>query len=320
MRRRANHAHILPFDMLICYRTLLIAALLLVLVMAETPWLSAEETAGGDASGVVDRVLLDERELDESSGLAISLRRAGHFWTHNDSGGEARLYAFDRSGRKTGQIDLPIARPTDWEDLSCFDDQGISRLLVADCGDNRAVRESITLYLMDEPDPAETRSLQEVQTISVSYPDGPRDCEAVAVDPQRRLILLVSKTAFRPAGIYVVPLPDRETGSTQTKVTATRICTIALPLVTAMDLHQPSGDIWCVSYFHAFQFVCSDRDGSLAQQLTQVPKSLALPRWKQIEAVAVDNDHDLWVTSEGTPAPLGRLPQSHRVSQRPSRP
>jgi hypothetical protein len=310
----------LPVLMTICYRSIAIAALLHLLVMAETPGLSAEESAAGDPSGVVDVVLLDESDLDESSGLALSRRRPNHFWSHNDSGAKARLYAFDSRGRKTGQVKLKSAKPVDWEDIACFADQGVSRLLVADCGDNQSERESITLYLFDEPDPTKSTSIEKTQKISVLYPDGPRDCEAVAVDQQRRLIVLVSKSKWPAAGIYVVPLPERVTRSTRTTVTAHRIGTLPLPMITAMDIHQPSGDVWLVSYFHAFRYACSARNGLLARQLTRITEIRELPRWKQIESVAVDAANDIWVTSEGAPAPLGRLPHNNHVSRRPRRP
>lgn len=305
--------------MMIRCQSAAIAALILLLVMAQTPRLSAEESADSDPSGVVDVVSLDDSELNESSGLAVSRRRPTHFWTHNDSGGKARLYAFDARGRKAGQIELTSAESVDWEDLACFSDRGVSRLLVADCGDNSCNRDSIRLYLFDEPDPGHRTSINQTQTIAVTYPDGPRDCEAVAVDQQRRLILLVSKSLLPMAGVYVIPLPDRVAGDTSSTVTAKRIGTLGLPMVTAMDLHQPSGDIWIVSYFHAFRFACDARGGSLAQQLSRLGQSHELPRWKQIESVAVDAANDIWVTSEGSPAPLGRLPQNDRVSQRPRR-
>ena len=80
-------------------------------------------------------------------------------------------------------------------------------------------------------------------------------------------------------------------------------------MVTAMDIDPDNGDIWVVSYFQAFQFRCADRDMPIARQIKQLPQPHDLPRWKQIESVAIDPEHDVWVTSEGSPTPLGRLPQ-----------
>ena len=69
-----------------------------------------------------------------------------------------------------------------------------------------------------------------------------------------------------------------------------------------------TGDIWLVSYFHAFYFRCAERHADIAQQLAAVPSSQEMPRWKFIEAVAVDTANNVWITSEGSPTPMGRLP------------
>jgi hypothetical protein len=54
--------------------------------------------------------------------------------------------------------------------------------------------------------------------------------------------------------------------------------------------------------------------------MTLVPEPQELPRWKQIESVAVDDVNDIWVTSEGSPTPLGRLPQNKLPQRRRPRP
>jgi hypothetical protein len=79
-------------------------------------------------------------------------------------------------------------------------------------------------------------------------------------------------------------------------------------MITAMDVHQESGDIWVVSYFQAFRFASASRDIPIDEQLGALPEPYELPRWKQIEAVAIDAAKNVWLTSEGSPAPLGRLP------------
>ena len=285
-----------------------LVALIGFLVMAEMGCLSAQDTATADPSGVRNVVTLDESRLNESSGLAVSRRVENHFWTHNDSGSKARLYAFDSTGRKTGMIRLQSVPAIDWEDMASFTDQSVARLLIADCGDNNALRSSVALHLFDEPNPIAPKDPKRIQTITVAYPDGPRDCEAVAVDEHRRQILLVSKHLLPTAGSYEVPLPVRESKSTSEAVTAKRIGTLPLPMVTAMDVQQESGDIWIVSYFQAFCFANTNRDSLLSKQLGRLPQPFELPRWKQIEAVAVDAARNTWLTSEGSPAQLGRLP------------
>ena len=284
-----------------------------ILVM-ETGCISADESAvdvaaTSNPSGVVDVVQLRREKLTESSGLAFSSVRRNHVWTHNDSGSKARLYAFDTNGKCTAERKLKSVEANDWEDLCGYVDDGVPRLLVADCGDNARTRDTIKLYLMNEPDPQESDTIRDVEEIEVRYPDGARDCEAVAVDVSRRLIVLITKSFLPSCGVYVLPLPPLKQTLDERTVTARRIGSLPLPMVTAMDIDPVSGDIWVVSYFQAFQFKAGGGDRDLAWQLKQLPIAHELPRWRQIEAVAIDANQDVWVTSEGSPAPLGRLPQ-----------
>ncbi len=263
-----------------------------------------------DPSGVTDVVSLDESELTESSGLAVSDRGDLTFWSHNDSGGEAKLYAFDREGHQSGQVKFKSARMDDWEDMAGYLDQGVPRLLVADSGDNDSKRSHVRLYLFDEPDPTKQTTLgdKDVQTIRVTYPDGPRDCEAVAVDVAREMIILVTKTKLPLCGVYTIPLPRRDVDAGDDySATATRITSLPIPMVTAMDIDPGNGDLWVVSYFQTFCFRCPERNMLLQRQLSAFPDPYELPRWRQIEAVAIDRSHNVWVTSEGRQPPLGRL-------------
>ncbi len=291
-----------------CYRFILAATMLILGLMAQSGVGSAEESQNSDPSGVLDVVSLSDLEVTESSGLAVSWRRDGHFWTHNDSGGKPRLYAFDSGGQKSGHLDLDSVPSGDWEDMASFVDEGTPRLLVADCGDNLATRRSVKLYLLDEPDPIESGTCDRIQTLTIVYPDGPRDCEAVAVDCDRRQIVMIAKSVLPVCGVYVVALPSRVAGRTKKRVTATRVGTITMPMVTAMDIDPKTGDLWLTNYFQAFRFPRAQRDAPIGQQISVVPTTRELPRWRQIESIAIDRVGDLWITSEGTPAPLGRLP------------
>lgn len=301
---------------------------LLVGLMATTDNASAAEPPAPPADGhtlsvpetpdaaVTDVVVLDEPRLTESSGLAFSGVRAGHVWTHNDSGGRPRLFAFDAAtGRKTGECRLLGAEAVDWEDMAAFRQDDIPRLIVADVGDNRSRRDSVVLYLLDEPDPAETQGVASWDRLVVRYPDGPRDCEAVAVDPARGVIVMLEKSWTPVAGIYTLPLPDRDAAADSARtpaartreLTARRIGQLYLPLITAADFDSVSGDVWVSGYFQAFRYVCENRDESLRSQFGRLPRVCALPRWRQIEAIAVQAAGRVWVTTEGAPAKLGRL-------------
>lgn len=294
--------------------SLLVIGFAFVLVMAEgrRKPASADEATSGSA-GVIE---LEGKDLNESSGLAFSLRRPKRFWSHNDSGGKSRLFAFDVSGRETGRCNLKSTDADDWEAMAAFIQRGIPRLLVADCGDNDRKRGSIKLYVINEPDPDRSTDTKKIQKISVKYQDGPRDCEAVAVDAQREQIILIAKSRLPAAGVYVVSLPDRDSDSKKTvKLTARRVGTLAIPMITGLDVDPISGDIWVINYFQAFHFACADRTESIGRQLARTPQAFELPRLKQVEAVAIDRTGKVWVTSEGSPTKLA--PIRRPVASRP---
>jgi hypothetical protein len=284
---------------------------LLCLLMVESTSLSAEDFADSansdDPSEVQDVVSIEISDLNESSGLAISYRKKNHFWSHNDSGGKAQLFAFNSKGKQTGMVKLKSARATDWEDMASFQDEHVSRILVADCGDNLAKRKSIELYLLDEPDPTDSTTSKTYQSLSVTYTDGPQNCEAVYVDTRTRRIILATKSAIPRSAIYSVPLPDRREKLRNKRATARRITTVPIPMVTAMDMDPNNGDLWLANYFQVFCFKAVPSKSPLDDQLGALPVPLVLPRWKQIEAIAIDQSGDLWVTSEGVRPPLGRI-------------
>lgn len=273
--------------------------------VAESPP-TGDKPKGATAEGD-DVVYLADRSVPESSGLASSRRRRGYFWTHNDSGDHASLYAYDRKGRRTATVKLKDVTANDWEDCCTFSTEGKDRLLIADCGDNDRRRSKINLFLMDEPDPLKSVSVKKISRITVRYPDGARDCEAVAVDSARKQIVLLTKSFLPQAGVYVVPLPDQAQEVFDINVTAKKIATLVLPLVTAADFDESTGDLWVTNYLQAFRFSASERLLPIAQQLKQLPSAFDLPKWRQVEALAVDEEQNVWITSEGLPTPLGRL-------------
>ena len=76
--------------------------------------------AGGAAAYSEATVLFtfsDER-ITESSGLVASSVSDEWFFTHNDSGDDARFYVVDRGGRTLATHTLPGVDASDWEDLA----------------------------------------------------------------------------------------------------------------------------------------------------------------------------------------------------------
>ncbi|VAX19112.1 hypothetical protein MNBD_IGNAVI01-2275, partial [hydrothermal vent metagenome] len=62
--------------------------------------------------------IIESNEINEASGIAASRKNPGLFWTHNDSGDNARLFAFDSLGRHRGEFLLAGIQNRDWEDIA----------------------------------------------------------------------------------------------------------------------------------------------------------------------------------------------------------
>ncbi len=95
--------------------------------------------------------ILEKDAIDESSGLAVGRRANDVFWTHNDSNGKPRLFAFDRTGKHLGTSRIQGAEAIDWEDMGSFAVNRHPYLFVADVGDNAKAREHYTIYVVKEP-------------------------------------------------------------------------------------------------------------------------------------------------------------------------
>ena len=178
---------------------------------AETP--AAESPAIGLGARLSIPGTIEHGGIREASGLASSRRRPGVLWLHNDRGDKARIYAMDDSGRTLGRIRLKKADNEDWEDIAAFALDGQPYLLVADIGDNDAVRDDTMLYVIAEPDlDADDRpELTASWTVPFSYEDGARDAEAVAVDIENQRVLVLSKRDLPPRlyEVSLIPGGDR---------------------------------------------------------------------------------------------------------------
>jgi hypothetical protein len=255
---------------------------------------------------------IERYEINESSGIAVSQSDPDRLWTHNDSGGTTRIYAVTQSGRDLGYVTLGIPRMGDWEDMASFRLNGESYLLIADVGDNYRWRPRLYLFVIREPgvdDLLKQRTVTPDWVVVFSYPEGYRDCEAVAVDAQEETIYLLSKRTV-PAELYRLPLRPA-----QEEVVAEKIGGVTgIPRPNENDLFEdpqwgknrssPTGmDIQgdsavIVTYKDAYLFQ-REPGASWSEVLLTIPTRIALPPAYGREAVALTPDgHDFYVSAE----------------------
>ena len=252
---------------------------------------------------------LRENALSETSGLAVSQRDPNFFWALNDSGNGPRLFLIDALGGAHGSVDVADVRNVDWEDMDSFQLNGKPFLLIADTGDNQARRDACKLIIVPEQDVSSGRvggTLTPAWMIRYRYEDGPRDCEAVAVDATERKVLMISKRTWPPV-LYEVPL--RPT-ATKEPITARRLGEVNLPPAdpwegpyagqpTGLSL-SPDGRMAAVlTYARVFLFARCPGE-SWAAALAREPERLRRHGLEQAEAIAFSADgRKIHVISEG---------------------
>ena len=141
---------------------------------------------------------IEDPRLNESSGLAASNYVIDVLWSINDSGDGPNIFALSTTGKALGRWQIDVDKPTDWEAMDAFSVNGTGYLLIADVGDNFARRQSLSFLVVEEPklEADQEQPLPVAWQVEFSYPNGPRDSEAVAVDPATERVLILSKRTF----------------------------------------------------------------------------------------------------------------------------
>jgi hypothetical protein len=264
---------------------------------------------------------LPNPDIDELSGLTVSRRDATLLWGHNDSGSRPLLYRIGLHGEDLGRVWVPDAVENDWEDIAAYTDARGPALLIADTGNNFAMDQNVTLYAVLDPGRGEDAT--PLWRLDFSYPDGPRDCEAMAVDEARQQVLLVSKRES-PPHLSALPLPAsaprqpltaRDLGPLPGLARVTLAQRVEAPdggrfdqSPTAMTISADGRTAVLLTPRTAYLY---RRGGNRTwpETLLRGPDSVyPLPRLRQIEAGALSADgRHLYIGSEGSPAPFAHL-------------
>jgi hypothetical protein len=281
----------------------------------------------GQVFTAIERGHLRATGLVEASGLAASRRQPGLVWAINDSGNEPILFAFAADGTDLGQVTLAGVKNVDWEDLAAFTWNEDPWLLVTDTGDNPGRRSNVVLHALPEPKADAQGSFagtaRPAWSLPFTYPDGPRDCEAVAVDEAAGQILLLSKRSEPPV-LYSLPLGPPVDERPQVATVIGPMATIPPPTATdlllpygryrsqptAMDLSADGRELLILTYRNAYLFRRAPGQ-NWANAIAESPQIIELPdlfTLAQREAACFSADRQsLFVTGEGAGAALLRL-------------
>lgn len=273
-----------------------------------------------DEQAVNLEALVNDEALAEISGLALSPRHPGVIWMHNDGDNASELHAVDAGGARLATLRLDGVRNIDWEDMAAFEWRGRSWLMVADVGDNGGLRRELSLLVVEEPAQLQDATVPIAWTQEFRWPDGARDCEAMAVDATEGWVYLVSKKRVPPE-LFRLPLGAGD-GSVQTAQRLGTLAGIEQPSaadisrnpvygryraqITAADISADGRMFAVLNYRRVYVWTRSGE--SWIEAVAEPPRVRDFPWIPQAEALGFERDGSaLWISSERLPAPLLRV-------------
>ena len=225
-------------------------------------------------------------QIVESSGLAVV---GGLVVTTNDSGDSGRVFTVDPA---TGDTVGTTQWATDVTDVEALAPGEGDTVWVADIGDNRAERGSITVTRV--PVGRGDRS-SDSPSYRLVYPDGPHDAESLLADPRTGRLYVVTKDVFGGT-FYAAP----ETLATDGRNRLQRLGAVgdALPLATDAAFFADGRHVVVRGYPEAKIYAFPS--------LTEVA-TVDLPPQRQGEGIAFDDEGRLLISSEGVHSDVIRV-------------
>ena len=274
--------------------------------------------------------VLEDRAIDESSGIVASRTTPGMYWTHNDSGDGPFIYAFDERGHSRGVWRVSGATAQDWEDIAVGPGPtaGTNYLYIGDIGDNEGKRSQIIVYRVPEPtitpagegtrdagSPAgqprwgaksNPQLTEAAEVVRLRYPDGQHNAEALMVHPVTGMIYIISKIEFGKAGVYEADPAQSSAGV----ITLARVGELSVPtvfggMITGGDISPDGLRVALCDYVQGYELALPDGSSDFNLAWKQPLKPIALGQREQGEAIGYRLDGKaLLATSEGRPTPL----------------
>lgn len=228
--------------------------------------------------------------IDEASGLAASATMPGYLWTIQDSGQPNALYLISKDGKSIKQYNVPGAHNHDWEEIAVGPgpDNGVSYAYIADIGNNnQPVTATNTIYRIPEITGTDASFNENaLQKITFSYPDGPRDAEALIVDPVTKDIFVLSKEATN-TNIYRLAYPQ---STTEVRV-AEKVGTVpGVTIATAGSISKDGSEIAVRTYLAVYYWKRNSGE-TVGQTLAKAAtKTLVVALEPQGEAICFENE------------------------------
>lgn len=263
----------------------------LLAALAVLPFGLGFSVGGATPAPVDDEVVFAfaDPAIIESSGLAV---QDGLFATVNDSGDSGRVFTVDPADGRTVAVTEWEGEPDDVEAIAPLPD---GDLLVGDIGDNDADRDSVELLRV----PFGTDGAVEPATYELTYPDGAHDAESLLVHPDTGQVMLVAKEFI--GRLYAAPVELDQDATNELELVGE-----VLPIATD-GAFFPDGSHFVLRGYSTATFYAWP-------SLDEVGE-VDLPYQEQGEGIAVGEDGEVYVSSEGEHSEVLRigLPRSLRA-------
>jgi hypothetical protein len=258
---------------------------------------------------------VDDPDVTESSGLVASRRNPGLYWTHNDSGDGPFLYCIDGRGSACGAWRVSGADAVDWEDIAAGPgpDPATPYLYVGDIGDNLGDRRQIVVYRVPEPvvdraapPPAKASPglTALAEALTLRYPDGPHDAEALLVHPRTGDVYIVVKEPSPKVYVARAPIESSVTRTLQEVATLPVGGPAPFNLVTGGDIAPDGRRVALCTYGDGYELRLPDDAPSFDAIWTQPLVPLTLGVRAQGEGIAYRLDGRALLTTSERPGGL----------------
>jgi hypothetical protein len=259
---------------------------------------------------------IESGEITESSGLAASRCQRDVFWTHNDSGNKAFIFAINSKGKKLATFSVTGAENKDWEGMAAFKNaKGACFLYVGDIGNNERVKSEFKIYRFREPQVSESSvnsskknplPTDAAEVIKFSYPDYRHDAETLMVHPKTGDIYILSKRLTGAAAVYKLPGDfDLEKTNRLEKITDFSVPALPDGLLTSGDISPDGRRVVICDYFGAYEIVLPENEKNFDEIWRQKPQIIELGEREQGEAVCYSSDGNaIFATSENRNSPV----------------
>lgn len=257
---------------------------------------------------------LQDKAMNEISGIAASGINKDIYYVHNDSGDTSRFFAMSPDGKLISTLYFngnPAERlgVMDCEDIAVGPGpaKGKSYVYVGDIGDNAGIRKFLTIYrIPEQTNWTKGGNINVTATpVNLKYPDGAKDAETLMIDPIQKLFYIISKRTDT-VKIYTAPLTYKPNDTLTMTYHGKLFFKGYKPFkwITAGDISKDGKQVLVKSYEKIYYW---KREGNepIWQTLQRTPVEPNYQQEKQGEAIGFTPDgRGFYTVSEGVFSPV----------------